>query len=1083
MALDPSYQELINQLANATASRAKGLSARDINTLSDESLKKAMIDFIQKQSSGGKNTEQLIQSIMESIANRRLSASQVGDERLAEYLEDLTKYFSNLSTTVNLLNQNFSTLGKSAIDDFAKALLSIRTDLLPQLHREITAAALSQNKEALGTIFNTARFRTLMPDPGQLAREYSRTGKSIYTYTPVSSEEFTVVARGQASYGQQMAGTYRSLREIEPSKATKSLLNKYGVDTGEAEFSTVFRQGALRSLSNTSEALTSISDRVRSLSRQLSSGNVSASDREKIEKEIERLGQEYATLRKGAINIAEELSKEEGERAAAREKLKNTLGNSLLGMGRSIYSGLATASMNPFANIALDSMKVAFQVGSQITSAVSSVLKAENRGGGINIGGGFGGGGIGRGRGGGRSGRVDDGNNEGGSSRRNRERGTAARGAATATSAEIAKRRLTQEAGKRVGSAAATRIVGGAAARVAAGQLVGSAVPVIGNLAALGLTVGSLALDEDVRNLVRQGATELSKNATNFVNGLVNRLNTQKKAEENQSAAAKPPVDETQDPLKMMKYGAGFLAAAGILGNPAIRNLLAGPIAGAAGVAGGALAGFTNFYFQSLGQGASVYDSLYRQTLLMNMGQYRALGGTVTSAGVNALTRTGLADLGYSANEVLNYYGLVQRTSFNRNATRTVSAAGRIGQLAGLAPEEVLQTAAELSRLNVRSDTRGISGVYTALGGDRGQITAFSKVMADAFVQASRTLMLQAGGSSNPSNVLSMFGITRNLFMSQGGQLAEMARENPEIVTQSISSLNEFFRSGLRGNRFALGVSMRAGSTFLDMARGLQSPEQMQRLVTQIMLENNLGQYAVNGRLTRSGLEHAALIANQLNMAPDAFIGMVEGNLRGDFSSAYKKYQQEITGKDVSNKDVMRSAEYQQGVLKERATAELALSSVMEKNLTVLKNFNVAMNELGISVLNLGNKVFPDMLALVTGPIAYVASLIGSEGNRLNSILQMLNAVPQGGVSGMTSNVSIPIPNTPLQQMLNNQIQAQQANMSAAQQNTVNTTALKGGQFLAAGNSTSPLVLILPAGDVRVTNLQSLVSNMSTNNK
>ncbi len=391
----------------------------------------------------------------------------------------------------------------------------------------------------------------------------------------------------------------------------------------------------------------------------------------------------------------------------------------------------------------------------------------------------------------------------------------------------------------------------------------------------------------------------------------------------------------------------------------------------ATGLASAGIAFVSDFYLQSMNRAYDIYYQQFTQQNLMPQMIRRQLGATTAEISRNLVTPgTGLlfqgplsvAGLGFERTELLAGASRVANQMLIRSAedlAERLKEAANVARIFGTNLEQGVGAIALLRRSTLEySDLFRTSYVLT-----RTEPTAFTKAMAEAVIQASLSLSIQQGIS--PRRYLESFERVQTLLITSSNRtLAELARNNIEITRNIVNSFNEFIRSGLN-NPIVGGIGIRAGLTPRGMLLGA-TPENMTRVIRQLSLELGLPGSLVGGRFSGQAREYLLpLIQNLLgltNISPDAFNEIVLSV---------------ITGRDAQAQRLIREAQrapLPRAVPSDRDFAKNIdqlnisyqnLTNVISRNIESITKLNEAINNLTVSILNLGDQIIPNILEII----------------------------------------------------------------------------------------------------------------------
>lgn len=402
----------------------------------------------------------------------------------------------------------------------------------------------------------------------------------------------------------------------------------------------------------------------------------------------------------------------------------------------------------------------------------------------------------------------------------------------------------------------------------------------------------------------------------------------------------------------------------------------------------GALAGFLNFGLGAIDIGQGHLLDYWSATTGLNINQFMDLAGGNRSVsgflGQSVLGSDALR-MGFNITDITRGYEVLQRGM----PTGELSAQGmrelldenaKIARALGLRLEESIQFTTELRRVfgpGVQPEQMG--GLIAGLGTDRfGNFeSAFSKAVAQGFVEATRNLMMQ--GVAPESSVLGM-GALRNVFLgpNQPDYLRTLVETNPQAITGLVSTFGGMLRQGAAGgNPWALGMGLRSGMTIEEMSRG--GPESVMRMLDQLMQELPMGTMAPGGQLGRQGRDILAMFAAQQGLNPDLLIGYAQAYVRGDTERARAQFRAQFG----------RGAAWESGL----TTPEVQRSALVEENLAVLQRttarlsqtaeeFQDAITTVNTALLGLTDAALDGMESLYSGIKAF-AGLMGIDEEQI----------------------------------------------------------------------------------------------------
>jgi len=411
--------------------------------------------------------------------------------------------------------------------------------------------------------------------------------------------------------------------------------------------------------------------------------------------------------------------------------------------------------------------------------------------------------------------------------------------------------------------------------------------------------------------------------------------------------------------------GTAALAAA-TFGGGAVQKAGATVIAAGAGT----IAAGANFGLGAIDIGQQYLSNYWQGATGLNMRQYLQLSGgaqNVFSYLGGGVLGTEALRLGFGINDISRGYEVMQRgmPTGGMNAqqmTRVLDENAKIARALGIRLEESLQLTTTMRTTFGTAEPQRMGGYIAALGADRyGNFeTAFSKAVAQGFLEASKQMMMQGVA---PESSAAGFGALRNVFMGAGQPeyLRTMAETNPQFITSLASTFSGRLRNAAAGgDSWMLGLSLRSGMSFEQMARG--GPEATMQILDQLMQEMPLSMMSQNGRLTRTGRELMAKYAAEMGQNPDIFIGYAEASLRGDtlaarrqFSAAYGRGAGWEAG--LTAEGVQRSPMYEENMrILQQTTAELA--GTTETVMGTITKINTMLLEFTKDVLGAGRIIY-----------------------------------------------------------------------------------------------------------------------------
>lgn len=578
------------------------------------------------------------------------------------------------------------------------------------------------------------------------------------------------------------------------------------------------------------------------------------------------------------------------------------LGNTAMGMVGSMLGG----GGDPLALMAFQSLQKGFGAGMNVYS---------------NLAGGGGGGILGGLLGGGIAGRVAAG----------------ARGAATATETAAA-------------GGAADGLLGGAL--TFAGRFLPLAYLGLKTQAGQSDALWSQMQAQAQKNLTGQGPDSVSNNAKELGKNL------------------KDAKDKTTGFTAAMVTATSAGALFGAIGNLLTgKNPLSGATAGAAGTAVGIGTYGMDLFGKAMSQGLSTARGMYGLSTNISASLYGSLAGGRGIGGFGgSLLNNPLTQFGFSPQEVGQGIAGLQRGTFLGSAgnySGTTTLAGVIGRTVGTSLQDTISGITGLRRAG--GSGTNYMDVVAGLGrSSSGEVNAFSKQMADAFVSAARTIQMTSGGTATTNTVLTMLGATRNALMdTNNATFKNLVQNNPEMVTQAVSGLSGFVRSGLSGNSFALGVGRRAGLSFYQMSQGIRTPEEMNRVLSQLNSESGISNYMVNGKLNAQGKDIAGILASRLGVSPGTLVQLFEAQARGDLSGA--NMQNILSTSSTTAAGGMtpgRDKTFEQ-LFQQNYQSQIALLNVTRDNTNAIKELNKVMSAQALFMLSGATGVQQNVMALL----------------------------------------------------------------------------------------------------------------------
>ena len=434
----------------------------------------------------------------------------------------------------------------------------------------------------------------------------------------------------------------------------------------------------------------------------------------------------------------------------------------------------------------------------------------------------------------------------------------------------------------------------------------------------------------------------------------------------------------------------GLMSAAGLgaMGIGALYAAVNAPAGGeivqpAISMSAGALAGFLNFGLGAIDVGQNNLLNYWSGTTGLNVNQYLRLSGgarNVSSYLGQSVLGTDALRMGFGINDITRGYEVFQRGmptgELSAQAMRgLLDENAKIARALGLRLEESIQFATEMRKTFGTGVTpEKMGGLISGLGADRfGNFeTAFSKAVAQGFVQASRSLMMQG---VTPESAVRGFGSLRNVFLGphQPDYLRTLVETNPQAITGMVSTFGGMLRQGAAGsNPWSLGMGLRSGMTIEEMARG--GPESVMKMLDELMQELPLGTMAPGGKLGRQGRDILSMFAAQQGLNPDLIIGYAESYARGDTERARRQFRAQV-GRGaaweagLTTHGVQRSplVEENMAVL-QRTTARLARTAeefqdaITTVNTALLGLTDAALH--GMETLHAGIKAFGGLLGI-----------------------------------------------------------------------------------------------------------------------
>lgn len=316
------------------------------------------------------------------------------------------------------------------------------------------------------------------------------------------------------------------------------------------------------------------------------------------------------------------------------------------------------------------------------------------------------------------------------------------------------------------------------------------------------------------------------------------------------------------------------------------------------GTVAGALAFTTDFYLQSVNKAYDTYYSRFVQTRLLPQNFREQLGTNVAEISRQFAPggRVFPAGMGFTPEEYLAtsarlFASLAGLTTNIKNFDSALLNSARVANLFGTSISDAVNLITT-SRRALIDERQAMRGAFI-LGGE---FSAFTKAFSEAIISASTSLAIRQG--LNPNSYFQSFLTTQTLFTQFSSQtISELAKRNPEIVQQAVNSINEFIRSGLAGNPVALGVSLRAGLTPLEIQKGA-TPENIIAVLQRLAIDTGLTSQFVGGKFTPQAQNFLIPIIQQLlgfsNISPEVFRSLLSSAITGDIRRANTLVEREL---------------------------------------------------------------------------------------------------------------------------------------------------------------------------------------------
>ena len=421
------------------------------------------------------------------------------------------------------------------------------------------------------------------------------------------------------------------------------------------------------------------------------------------------------------------------------------------------------------------------------------------------------------------------------------------------------------------------------------------------------------------------------------------------------------------------------LAAGGLVAANIAANGIEGILEQGVALGAGALAASVNFGLGAVDIGRQYLGGYWQGATGLNMRQYLQLSGGEQNIGSylgGGVLGTEALRLGFGINDITRGYEVMQRGMpmgelSGQQMSQLLDENAKIARALGIRLEESLQLTTTMRRTFGTAEPQQMGGYIAALGADRtGNFeNAFSKAIAQGFVEASRQMMMQGVA---PEGAMAGFGALRNVFMAQGQPeyLRTLAETNPQFITSLTNTFSGRLRSAAAGgDPWTLGLALRSGMSFEQMARG--GPEATMQMLDQIMQEFPLGLMAQGGRLTRTARELLSKYAAEMGQNPDIFIGYAEATLRGDttrareqFRAAYGRGAAWEAG--LTPEGVQRSPMYEENMrIINQTTARLAETT--ETVMGTIAQINTSLLKFTDMVLSSGELIYEGVSKTMSG--------------------------------------------------------------------------------------------------------------------
>ena len=345
-----------------------------------------------------------------------------------------------------------------------------------------------------------------------------------------------------------------------------------------------------------------------------------------------------------------------------------------------------------------------------------------------------------------------------------------------------------------------------------------------------------------------------------------------------------------------------------------------------------------------------------------------------------------LTAMGFTGQEIAaGYAGAFRAPTQGVDIDNFTLASGAMARQFGVGLDDAMTSLQNVFRAGGQMSVGAYTGVAREVTGGEDD-SDFTRSMADAFIQAARTINITSGAGVGFNNVLGSLGVIQQSMRDSGNaDLAALVKVSPEMATQTLSGLGNFARSALGGNQLAMSLMMRSGMSIYDMSLGTMTSDQMDSFIGQLVSSTGLNQFISDeGEVMGGGRNIAALMANQMGISTEGMLALIKQWAQPGGMVASGLTMEEILGREGLPEGAegafVRDTNLQE-LLQIQTASQMGLVSALDESISSVMNFQSALAYMTIAGVGFADEILGRINNIIgLDDIDWAAGLLGTSG-------------------------------------------------------------------------------------------------------